>query len=202
MDNSISKEAIEELPLGQFSGVITVIEQASDVSGIVEQLQKESCLGFDTETKPSFKKGESNKIALLQISTEQEAFIFRLNKTGMHPAIVQLLENKSILKIGVGIRDDLRGLNKLVRFKPRGFVELQDMVKAFDIDVFSLKGLAALVLNVRVSKRQRLSNWEAAELTPAQIDYAATDAWIALRIFNELMLLEPAHQVKSLQYKN
>ena len=120
----------------------------------------------------------------------------------MHPAIVQLLENKLILKIGVGIRDDLRGLNKLVRFKPRGFVELQDMVKAFDIDVFSLKGLAALVLNVRVSKRQRLSNWEAAELTPAQIDYAATDAWIALRIFNELMLLEPAHQVKSLQYKN
>jgi len=111
MDNSISKEAIEELPLGQFSGVITVIEQASDVPGIVKLLQKERCLGFDTETRPSFKKGESNSIALLQISTEQEAFLFRLNKTGMHPAIIQLFENKAILKIGVGIRDDLRGLN-------------------------------------------------------------------------------------------
>lgn len=202
MDNSISKEAIEELPLGQFSGVITLIERASDIPVIVNQLQKERYLGFDTETRPSFKKGESHKIALLQISTEQEAFLFRLNKTGMHPAIVQLFENKSVLKIGVGIRDDLRGLNKLLRFKPRGFVELQDMVKAFDIDVFSLKGLAALVLNVRVSKRQRLSNWEADELTPAQIDYAATDAWIGLRIFKELMLLEPSHQVQSLQYNN
>lgn len=202
MDNSISKEAIEELPLSQFSGVITVVDDASDVDGIVAKLQKERYLGFDTETRPSFKKGEMNRVSLLQISTSDEAFLFRLNKTGMTTSLIRLFENKSILKIGVGIRDDLRGLNKLARFKPGGFVELQDMVKAFGIDIFSLKGLAALVLNVRVSKRQRLSNWEAEELTTAQIDYAATDAWIALRIFNELMLLEPAHQVKSVQYNN
>jgi len=202
MDSSISKEAIEELPLSQFGGVITVVEDVSAIDSIVAKLQKERYLGFDTETRPSFKKGEGNRISLVQISTGDEAYLFRLNKTGIPASLIRLLENKSILKIGVGIRDDLRGLNKLVKFKPGGFVELQDMVKAFGIDVFSLKGLAALVLNVRVSKRQRLSNWEADELTTAQIDYAATDAWVALRIFNELMLLEPAHQVKSVQYNN
>lgn len=202
MDSSISKEAIEELPLSQFGGVITVVEDVSAIDNIVAKLQKERYLGFDTETRPSFKKGEGNRISLVQISTSDEAYLFRLNKTGIPASLIRLFENKSILKIGVGIRDDLRGLNKLVKFKPGGFVELQDMVKAFGIDVFSLKGLAALVLNVRVSKRQRLSNWEADELTTAQIDYAATDAWVALRIFNELMMLEPAHQVKSVQYNN
>lgn len=202
MENNISKEAIDELPLSQFIGVITVVEDPSEIPAIVEKLKNERYLGFDTETKPSFKKGEGNRICLIQISTSDEAYLFRINKTGIPQSLIKLLENKSILKIGVGIRDDLKGLNKLVRFKPAGFVELQDMVKAFGIDVFSLKGLAALVLNVRISKRQRLSNWEIDDLTQAQIDYAATDAWVALRIFTELMLLEPAHQVKSLQYNN
>ncbi len=202
MDSSISKEAIEELPLSQFSGVITVVEQSSDVPGIVEKLSKERYLGFDTETKPSFKKGEGNTISLLQISTTEEAFLFRINKTGLPKVLTNLLENRSILKIGVGIRDDLKGLNKVTKFKPAGFIELQDMVKAFGIDTFSLKGLAALVLNVRISKRQRLSNWEMELLTQAQIDYAATDAWAALMIFNELMVLEPTFQVKSLQFNN
>lgn len=202
MDSSISKEAIEELPLSQFTGVITVVEQSSDVAGIVEKLSKERFLGFDTETKPSFKKGEGNTISLLQISTTEEAFLFRINKTGLPKVLTNLLENRSILKIGVGIRDDLKGLNKVTKFKPAGFIELQDMVKAFGIDTFSLKGLAALVLNVRISKRQRLSNWEMELLTQAQIDYAATDAWAALMIFNELMMLEPTFQVKSLQFNN
>lgn len=202
MDSSISKEEIEELPLSQFTGVITVVEQSSDVPGIVEKLSKERYLGFDTETKPSFKKGEGNTISLLQISTTEEAFLFRINKTGLPKVLTNLLENRSILKIGVGIRDDLKGLNKVTKFKPAGFIELQDMVKAFGIDTFSLKGLAALVLNVRISKRQRLSNWEMELLTQAQIDYAATDAWAALMIFNELMVLEPTFQVKSLQFNN
>lgn len=202
MDNSISKEEIDELPLCQFNGVVTVVEKASDIDEIVDRLLKERFLGFDTETKPSFKKGEGNRVALLQISTENEAFLFRINKSGIPDALVKLLENRSILKIGVGLRDDLRGLNKLVKFKPGGFVDLQDMAKTLGIDVFSLKGLAALVLNVRVSKRQRLSNWEAESYTQAQIDYAATDAWVALRIFSELLLLEPALQVKSVQYNN
>jgi ribonuclease D len=202
MENSISKEEIEELPLSQFAGLITIVENPLDVPGIVEKLMKERYLGFDTETKPAFKKGESHQVSLLQISSANEAFLFRIHKTGLPVSLTRLLESKSVLKIGVGLRDDLRGLNKIAKFKPGGFVELQDMVKAFGIDVFSLKGLAALVLNVRISKRQRLSNWEVEPLTQAQIDYAATDAWVALRIFTELMLLEPAHEVKSLLYTN
>jgi ribonuclease D len=202
MDSSISKEAIGELPLCQFEGRITVVEDPSAIQEIVALLSNEKVLGFDTETKPSFKKGESNHISLLQISTATDAYLFRIHKTGLPVEIINLFENPNIYKVGVGIRDDLRGLNKISKFRPVKFVELQDMVKVFDIDVFSLKALAGLILNVRISKRQRLSNWETEVLTTGQIDYAATDAWIALRIFQELMLLQPTHKVKSIQYKN
>ncbi len=202
MDSSISKEAIGELPLCQFTGIITVVEAPDRVPEIVELLNAEKVLGFDTETRPSFKKGETNQISLMQLSTSNAAFLFRLNKTGFSPDLVRLLENPKVVKVGVGIRDDLRGLNKLARFKPAKFVELQDMVKSFGIDVFSLKALAGLVLNVRISKRQRLSNWEADMLTSGQIDYAATDAWVALRIFEELMCLEPDFRIKPLHYRN
>lgn len=202
MDSSISKEAIQELPLCQFDGIITVVEDPEKIDEIVANLSKEKVLGFDTETKPSFKKGESNSVSLLQISTSKTAYLFRLNKTGFTPSLVKLLANAKILKVGVGIRDDLRGLNKLAKFKPGGFVELQDMVKSFGIEVFSLKALAALILKVRVSKRQRLSNWEIDVMTDAQAEYAAIDAWIALQIFNELMTIEPLFNVKRTSYKN
>lgn len=202
MDSSISKEAIGELPLCQFSGIITVVENPEKVDEIVETLLHEKLLGFDTETKPSFKKGANHNVSLLQLSTKSRAFLFRLNKTGLTASLVRLLSDPDILKIGVGIRDDLRGLNRLFKFKPGGFVELQDMVKSFGIDVFSLKALAALVLNVRVSKRQRLSNWEADILTEGQIDYAAIDAWIGLRIFEELVVIDPSYKVKKISYKN
>lgn len=202
MDSSINKEAIEELPLCQFNGTITVIEDPARVDEIVASLSTEKALGFDTETKPSFKKGQSNSISLLQISTNKEAYLFRLNKIGFSPSLVKLLANPKILKVGVGIRDDLRGLNKLVKFKPGGFIELQEMVKAFGFTVFSLKALAALILKVRVSKRQRLSNWEIETLTNGQAEYAAIDAWIALRMFEELMKIDPHFKIKKNSYKN
>jgi ribonuclease D len=202
MDSSISKEALGELPLCQFEGVITVVEDPDAVQEIVDKLSQEKVLGFDTETKPAFKKGTSNQVSLLQLSTDKEAFLFRLNKVGLCSPLIQLFENPHVYKVGVGIRDDLRGLNQLAAFHPAKFVELQDMVKGFGIDVFSLKALAGLLLNVRVSKRQRLSNWETDVLTPGQIDYAAIDAWIGLRIFEELMLIEPDFKVKSVIYRN
>ncbi|TCO05380.1 3'-5' exonuclease [Natronoflexus pectinivorans] len=202
MDSTISKEAIGELPLCQFEGTITVVEDPQKVDEIVEELLSEKVIGFDTETKPSFKKGALNEISLLQLSTSDKAYLFRLNKTGFNGSLVKLFENSAIIKVGVGIRDDLRGLKRLANFKPSRFVEIQEMVKSFGIDVFSLKALAGLILSVRISKRQRLSNWESDSLTPAQIDYAATDAWIAYRIFEELMLIEPTYKVKSLHFKN
>jgi ribonuclease D len=202
MENSISKETISELPLSQFEGLITVVEDPDRILEVTEILSRESVLGFDTETKPSFTKGANNSISLIQLSTQSEAYLFRLNKIGFNGSLVQLLENPKILKVGVGLRDDLRGLNRITSFKPGSFIELQEMVKSFGIDVFSLKALAGLVLNVRVSKRQRLSNWESDTLSQGQIDYAATDAWIALRIYQELMVLDPSFKAKSHQYIN
>ncbi|MDR2929156.1 MAG: 3'-5' exonuclease domain-containing protein 2 [Cytophagaceae bacterium] len=188
------KETIDDLPIAHFDGEVVVIEDKAAVGNAIDELMLENLLGFDTETKPTFKKGQIHKVALLQICAADKAYLFRLNKTGFAPELISLLENDSVMKVGVGIRDDLRLLNKLKLFKPNGFVDLQDMVKSFGIKTMSLKGLAANILNLRVSKRQRLTNWEASILTPAQIDYAATDAWIALQLFTQLMRTKAAPQ--------
>jgi ribonuclease D len=194
MQNTISKDAINELPLKQFEGKVIVVEDPVRVSEIVEKLQKEKAIGFDTETKPSFKKGVSHDISLLQLSTCTEAYLFRLNTTGFNGSLTKLLNNPKVIKAGVGIRDDLRGLKQLNNFVPKGFVELQEMAPKYGIDVLSLKNLAGLLLGIRVSKRQRLSNWEAQELSEGQILYAATDAWVSLEIYNKMKKLKPAPQ--------
>lgn len=196
MQTSISKEEIKDLPLKQFEGPVTVVEDSEKVREVVEKLKQDKVIGFDTETKPSFKKGVSHKVALLQLSTEEEAFLFRLNVTGINGDLTDLLADSEILKVGVGIRDDLRGLRELNSFTPRGFVELQDVAPDYGIDVLSLKNLAGLLLGIRISKRQRLSNWEAGHLTEGQILYAATDAWVALQIYNKLTTMEPVFNQK------
>ncbi len=195
MHNTISKEEIKELPLKQFEGTVTIIEDPRSVEQMVQRLMKEKVIGFDTETKPAFKKGVSHHVALLQLSTSKEAFLFRLNQTGFTDSLIQLLASPAVLKVGVGIRDDLRGLQRLRPFTPGGFIELQEMVTRYGIEVFSLKSLAALLLNVRISKRQRLSNWESPELQEAQAVYAATDAWIALKIYQKLTKMLPLKKV-------
>ncbi len=187
MEKSITKEQLSELPLKHFEGNIDVVEDEQVVEEVITELEKCSVVGFDTETKPSFQKGKINQVALLQLSTSEKAYLFRLNKTGFHPSIIRILSNPEIIKIGVGIRDDLRGLNRMSAFNPAGFVEMQEHVKRVGIEDTSLKKLAGIVLNFRVSKRQRLSNWEAPHLSSGQILYAATDAWVALEIYNKLI---------------
>lgn len=201
MQTSISKEDIKELPLKQFDGPVTVVEDPEKVRNVVEKLRRKKVIGFDTETKPSFKKGVSHKVALLQLSTEDEAFLFRLNLTGFNSHLTDLLADTGILKVGVGIRDDLRGLKELSTFTPGGFIELQDAAPDYGIDVLSLKNLAGLLLGIRVSKRQRLSNWEAEHLTDGQILYAATDAWVALEIYNKLRTMQPVEKKTGIQNK-
>jgi len=196
MQTSISKEDIKDLPLKQFEGPVTVVEDPGKVREAVEKLKQNEVIGFDTETKPAFKKGVSHKVALLQLSTEEEAFLFRLNVTGINDDLSDLLADSDILKVGVGIRDDLRALRALNPFTPGGFVELQDVAPNHGIDVLSLKNLAGLLLGIRVSKRQRLSNWEASHLTEGQILYAATDAWVALQIYNKLITMDPVPDQK------
>lgn len=183
---SIDKEELAELPLIQFEGNITLVESKDDYLASIDYLSKQKILGFDTETKPAFKKGVVNGVALLQLSTQDQAFLFRLNKIGLPNGLKSILENSGIQKIGVAIRDDIKGLQKLNNFKPGGFVELQELVKGYGIQNFSLKKLSAIVLGYRISKSQRITNWEAPELTEAQQIYAATDAWISHRIYESL----------------
>lgn len=183
---SIDKLELEELPLIQFEGHITLVESKEDYLSSIDYLSKQKILGFDTETKPAFKKGVYNEVALLQLSTEDRAFLFRLNKIGFPNGLKSILENPEIQKIGVAIRDDIKALQKLNAFNPGGFIELQEHVKDFGIQDFSLKKLSAIVLGYRISKSQRITNWEAPDLTEAQQIYAATDAWISHRIFESL----------------
>jgi ribonuclease D len=180
---NISKEELTDLPLRWFEGEIIVINSKEKIAAAVEILSKEPLLGFDTETKPSFKKGVINRVALLQLSSKNKAFLFQLHKIGLPEVVCRILANPEIVKTGVAIHDDIKGLQRWKNFKPSGFKDLQDHAKSLGITDFSLKKLAAITCGFRISKGQQLSNWEADELTEAQQIYAATDAWAALEIF-------------------
>ncbi len=190
MNKSISKEELNELSVKGFEGKIVVIEYESDVKKVIDYLNHQQILGFDTETRPTFKKGRMNKVALLQLSTSDTAFLFRLNKMGLSVELADILSNPCIVKTGVAINDDLKDLRALTDFEPAGFVELQEKVKEFEIENFGLKKLSGLLLGFRISKAQQTSNWEAEQLTEAQLKYAATDAWVSLEIYNKLIELE------------
>ena len=180
---SITDEELAELPLSFFEGKIHLVEKVEQVTEAVNYLKNQPILGFDTETRPAFKKGQNHHVALLQLSTADQSFLFRINMIGLTPGLIKILASPSILKIGAAIRDDIKILQRIKPFKPGGFVELQELVKLHGIENFSLKKLAAIVTGVRISKAQRLSNWEAHELTEQQQIYAATDAWIAYQIY-------------------
>ena len=187
---SISKEELRELPTGQFSGNIHLIDTREREDVACEVLRTEQILGFDTETKPNFKKGNLNKVSLLQLSTSTDAFLFRLNKIGLSGQLGEILADENIFKVGIAIRDDVRLLKQLHHFNEKGFVELQDYVRQFGIENSGLSKIAGIVLNFRISKSQQLTNWENEHLTEAQQIYAATDAWAALEIYNVLAAID------------
>ena len=184
---SISKEELRLLPTGQFSGKIHLIDTISLIKEACENLKYEPLLGFDTETKPSFKKGVNNRVSLLQLSSDTDAYLYRLNKTGLPAMLADILEDPEIIKVGIAIRDDIRLLKQLHPFTAHGFVELQDYVKKFGIENSGLSKLAGIILNFRVSKSQQLTNWENEELTEPQQLYGATDAWAGYKIFKALI---------------
>lgn len=182
----ITREELDELPLKAFEGEIVVVDQNEKLESAINYLSNKKMLGFDTETKPSFKRGQVNQVALLQLSTGKKAFLFRINRIGLPEPLKKILSSPEILKVGVAIHDDIKGLQRVSPFKPAGFMELQQQVKDYGINDFSLKKIAGIVLGVRISKSQRLSNWESDELTEAQQCYAATDAWISFQILHSL----------------
>ena len=192
IQSSISNEELDLLPLSMFEGKIHLVQSVEQITAAVDYLKKQPILGFDTETRPSFKKGQIHPVALLQLSTSDEAFLFRVNHIGISPGLVKVLSSPAILKIGAAIHDDIKVLQRIAPFKPNGFIDLQDMAKTYRIENLSLKKLAGIVMGVRISKSQRLTNWEATILTEQQQIYAATDAWIAHEIYVRLSRLKPS----------
>jgi len=187
LKKSISNDELAELPLSSFEGVIHVIESPEEMGAALEYLSFQTILGFDTETRPAFKKGQIFPVSLLQLSTSEQAFLFRINKIGLPIGLIKILAPK-ILKIGVAIRDDIKILQRIVPFKPSGFIELQDLVKNYGIENFSLKKLTAIILGFRISKSARLTNWDVHELTEQQLVYGATDAWVSCEIYKQLLI--------------
>lgn len=187
---SVSKEEVNDYEVRSFQGDTFVIDRLDQVEEACEYLRQHKYLGFDTETKPSFKKGVINNVALLQLSTGGRVYLFRINKIGLPKAVRDILSSKSIFKSGVAIKDDIRILQKVANFEPNGFVELQEYVKRFGIESFSLKKLTVIALGFRISKGERLSNWEAEPLTSKMQRYAATDAWVSLLIYINLLDIE------------
>lgn len=184
--NEISKEEVAALELIQYEGSIHVIDSQEDFEQAIKDIAQEPVLGFDTETRPSFKKGKVYPTALIQIATLKQAWILRVNRIGYPAALLELLSGENPLKIGLGLQDDLRRLRADFQFEPSGFLDLQHYVEAFRIDEKGLKKISGIVLNRRISKSQQVSNWDADVLSEAQLRYAATDAWICLMIYNSL----------------
>ncbi|MDZ7647257.1 MAG: 3'-5' exonuclease [Cytophagales bacterium] len=184
---SITNEEINELPLGAFEGKVIVVSEEKNLTRVFAEISRHTLVGFDTETKPVFVRGQQNKVSLIQIAVEDTVFLIRLKQTGMHAAIVNFLENEKILKAGVALRDDIKGLQRLKHYEPGGFIELAQLSKQAGLEVESVKKLTALLLGFRISKSAQTSNWEAETLNEKQISYAATDAWVCLEIYKRLI---------------
>lgn len=183
---SISNEEVSSLPAISFDGEIVVVEDAAALASACESLSHERLIGFDTETRPSFTAGTVNRVALLQLSAGNRCYLIRLNRVPLDKALMEILGDESVIKVGAGVQNDIRALNMLRHFRAGGFVDLQDEVSRFGIEDRSLRKLSGIILGKKVSKAQRLSNWEAKVLTPAQQLYAATDAWVCEEIFRHL----------------
>jgi ribonuclease D len=189
--NKITKTEIATLPKVLFPGRIFVIYTEADADKAISYLQTQRIVGVDTETRPSFKRGTTHKVALLQISTSDTCFLFRLNQIGMPPSLQEFLMSDT-LKIGLSLKDDFTMLRrrKDVHAEEGNWIELQDYVGRFGIEDRSLQKIFANLFGQKISKSQRLSNWEAETLSEGQMKYAATDAWACVEIYNCLEEME------------
>ncbi len=185
--DKISNEQTALLPAIEFRGEIRIVEDERDIAAACKYLAEQPVIGFDTETRPSFRPGVTFRVSLLQLSSPEVCYLFRLNRIPLDKAILQLFENKRLLKVGADVAGDLRSLRQIRHFRDAGFIDLQAIAPEWGIAEKSLRKLSAIVLGQRVSKAQRLSNWEAATLTDKQQLYAATDAWVCPRIYDRLL---------------
>ncbi len=184
--STIDKEELKKLPLQAFMGTIRVVDSMAGLKKYLSVLKKEKVVGFDTETRPSFRKGQVNQISLVQLATPFHAFLFRISALSLPDKLIELFEDDSIIKVGAALHDDLIDLRRIRDFKAGGFLDLQKYVGAFGIENKGVAKLSGIVLGFRISKNQQLSNWDAGKLNKAQKEYAATDAWVCLKIYQEL----------------
>ncbi len=184
------KHAIMNLPRVTFQGEIKVVDTLAQVDEAVDYLLAQEILGVDTETRPSFKRGVSYEVGLLQVSSNEVCYLFRLNCIGMPPAIIRLLTDTKVPKVGLSWHDDLRMLHRRTKFEPGLFLDIQDVAKDFGVDDLSLQKLYANLFHQKISKAQRLSNWDASELRDSQKVYAATDAWACIQLYHEFTQLK------------
>jgi len=183
----ITKEEISTLELDKYSGEIVLVETENALAKACAEILECTIIGIDTETKPSFRKGQINSVALLQIATDKKVYIIRLKLVAMSKELASIFSNEDIIKVGIAVRDDLKDLKKLQAFDEKSVIDLNVLAPKLGFESIGAKKLSALVLGIRISKRQQVSNWESAELTKAQITYAATDAWICREIYLRLV---------------
>lgn len=188
--NKFDKALINNLPRAVFEGRVIVILHKSETERAVNYLLSQPILGVDTETRPSFKRGIMYNVSLLQVATKDTCFLFRLNYTGITPAIIRLLEDTTVPKIGISWHDDLTMLHRICQFKPGLFIDLQDHVRELGIEDLSLQKLYANIFGQKISKKDRLTNWEADVLNEKQKCYAATDAWACIRLYEEMLRMK------------
>ena len=188
--NKFDKKSIAQLPTVSFPGKTVVVMSESEAEKAVHFLLSQDILGVDTETRPSFKKGETHMVSLLQVSTSDVCFLFRLNHIGITPAILRLLENKAVPMVGLSLHDDMLSLHKRVSFTPGYFIDLQDLVGELGIEDLSLQKLYANLFHQKISKRQRLTNWDSDVLNDKQKAYAALDAWACINLYKEILRLK------------
>lgn len=188
---TISQDELNLLPLNAYKGKVQVVTDPKYLPKIAAEISKHKVVGFDTETRPSFKKGQSYKLALLQLAIPNKVFLIRTHYTGLDQSILSIFEDKNILKAGVAIRDDIKALQTIASFTPQSFVELANLSREVGLQVESVKKLAGLILGFRISKSAQTSNWEAPTLTEKQIEYAATDAWVCLELYERMIKLTP-----------
>ncbi len=188
--NKFDKKSIAQLPTVTFPGKTVVVMSESEAEKAVHFLLSRDILGVDTETRPSFKKGETHMVSLLQVSTSDVCFLFRLNHIGITPAILRLLENKAVPMVGLSLHDDMLSLHKRIAFTPGYFIDLQDLVGELGIEDLSLQKLYANLFHQKISKRQRLTNWDSDVLNDKQKAYAALDAWACINLYKEILRLK------------
>lgn len=186
----ISKEDIAAFPLNKYNGEIELITDKKNAEKAIAEIKMCKMIGMDTEARPAFRQGVSYPVSLLQMATDKKVYLFRLLKTGVLPGILEILEDKSLVKIGIAPGDDMKDLAKSKHFNPQNIVDLNKFAQQNGFESIGAKKLSAMVLGIRISKAQQVSNWEAKRLSVAQINYAATDAWICREIYLKLIKIK------------